>query len=102
MDNSDVIERTARELTEPYRSDIARSLASKVHAVIVLDQAGRHTTGKLRVPENRGLRLAGYGIKAALTPYPRLFGSKSPSRVSIPITPARPLTGLSQSFSAPD
>ena len=66
MDNSDVIERTAPELIEPYRSDIARSLASKVHAAIVLDQAGRHTTGKLRVPENRGLRLAGYGINGGL------------------------------------
>ena len=66
MDNSDVIERTAPELIEPYRSDIARSLASKVHAALVLDQAGRHTTGKLRVPENRGLRLAGYGINGGL------------------------------------
>ena len=32
----------------------------------MLDQAGRHTTGKLRVPENRGLRLAGYGINGGL------------------------------------
>src|SRR3954447_22008597 len=66
MDNSDVIERTAPELIEPYRSDIARSLASRVHAVIVHDQAGRDTTGKLCVPENRGLRLAGYGINGGL------------------------------------
>src|SRR3954449_2861619 len=32
--------------------EIARNLASKAHAVLGLDQAGWHTTGKLRLPDN--------------------------------------------------
>ena len=35
-----------------HRDEIARSPAPKAHAVIVLDQAGRHITGKLRLPQN--------------------------------------------------
>ena len=35
-----------------HLDEIAHSLAPKAHAVVVLDQAGWHTTGKLRVPEN--------------------------------------------------
>lgn len=38
-----------------HLDEIARSLAPKAHAVVVLDQAGWHTTGKLRVPENLSL-----------------------------------------------
>ena len=38
-----------------HRDEIARTLAPKAHAVVVLDQAGWHTTGKLRVPENLSL-----------------------------------------------
>ena len=35
-----------------HLDEIARTLAPKAHAIIVLDQAGWHTTGKLRLPEN--------------------------------------------------
>jgi transposase len=35
--------------------EIARNLAPKAHAVVMLDQAGWHTTGRLRVPENLSL-----------------------------------------------
>ena len=38
-----------------HLDEIARRLAPKAHAVLVLDQAGWHTTGKLRVPENLSL-----------------------------------------------
>lgn len=38
-----------------HLDEIARSLAPKAHAVVVLDQAGWHTTGKLRLPENLSL-----------------------------------------------
>src|SRR5689334_3609073 len=34
---------------------IARTLAPTAHALLMLDQAGWHTTGKLRVPENLSL-----------------------------------------------
>jgi transposase len=35
-----------------HLEEIARNPAPKAHAVLVLDQAGRHATGKLRVPQN--------------------------------------------------
>jgi DDE superfamily endonuclease len=35
-----------------HRDEIARNLAPKAHALVVLDQAGWHTTEKLRLPEN--------------------------------------------------
>jgi transposase len=38
-----------------HRDEIARNLAPKAHAVLVLDQASWHTTEKLRVPENLSL-----------------------------------------------
>jgi transposase len=34
---------------------IARRLAPKAHAILVLDQAGWHTMGRLRLPENLSL-----------------------------------------------
>ena len=43
------------EAMQHHLDEIARSLAPKAHAVIVLDQAGWHTTGKLRLPENLSL-----------------------------------------------
>src|SRR3954453_10682585 len=39
-----------------HLDEIARTLAPKAHAVLVLDQAGWHTTEKLRLPENLSLR----------------------------------------------
>ena len=38
-----------------HLDEIARNLAPKAHAIVVLDQAGRHTTNKLRVPESLSL-----------------------------------------------
>ena len=38
-----------------HLDEIARSLAPKAHAIIVLDQAGWHTTSKLRAPQNLSL-----------------------------------------------
>ena len=38
-----------------HLDEIARTLAPKAHAVVVLDQAGWHTTRKLRVPETLSL-----------------------------------------------
>jgi hypothetical protein len=35
--------------------EIARNLAPKAHVTVMLDQAGWHTTGRLRVPENLSL-----------------------------------------------
>ena len=43
------------EAMQHHLDEIARSLAPKAHAVIVLDQTGWHTTGKLRLPENLSL-----------------------------------------------
>jgi hypothetical protein len=43
------------EAMQHHLDEIARNLAPKAHAVIVLDQAGWHTTGKLRLPENLSL-----------------------------------------------
>jgi hypothetical protein len=38
-----------------HLDEIARNLAPKAHAVVVLDQAGWHTTDKLRLPETLSL-----------------------------------------------
>src|SRR3954462_2122693 len=38
-----------------HLDEIARTLAPKAHAVLVLDRAGWHTTEKLRLPENLSL-----------------------------------------------
>jgi transposase len=38
-----------------HLDEIARSLAPTAHAVVLLDQAGWHTAGKLRVPQNLSL-----------------------------------------------
>ena len=50
-----VMPRANTQAMQHHLEEIARSLAPKVHAVIVLDQAGWHTTGKLRLPENLSL-----------------------------------------------
>jgi transposase len=38
-----------------YLADFARHLAKDVHALLVMDQAGWHTTGQLRLPANVSL-----------------------------------------------
>jgi len=38
-----------------HLDEIARTLAPKAHAVVVLDQPGWHTTGNLRLPEHLSL-----------------------------------------------
>ena len=43
------------EAMQHHLDEIARSLAPKAHAVVVLDQAGWHPTGHLRLPENLSL-----------------------------------------------
>ena len=50
-----VMPRADTQAMQHHLDEIARRLAPKAHAVIVLDQAGWHTTGKLRVPENLSL-----------------------------------------------
>jgi hypothetical protein len=50
-----VMPRADTQAMQHHLDEIARSLAPKAHAVIVLDQAGWHTTGKLRLPENLSL-----------------------------------------------
>jgi transposase len=35
-----------------HLDEIARAVAAGAHAVVLLDQAGWHTTAKLRIPEN--------------------------------------------------
>jgi putative transposase len=35
-----------------HLEEISRLVASRAHAVILLDQAGWHTTGKLKIPNN--------------------------------------------------
>ena len=50
-----VMPRANTQAMQHHLDEIARSLAPKAHAVIVLDQAGWHTTGKLRLPHNLSL-----------------------------------------------
>ncbi len=40
------------EAMQMHLDEIAKYVARKSHAVILMDRAGWHTTGKLRVPEN--------------------------------------------------
>jgi hypothetical protein len=47
--------RADTEAMQHHLHEIARTLAPKAHAVVVLDQAGWHTTGKLRLPQNLSL-----------------------------------------------
>jgi transposase len=47
-----VMPRADTQAMQHHLEEIARNLAPKAHAVIVLDQAGWHTTGKLRLPGN--------------------------------------------------
>ena len=60
--------RADTEATQHHLDEIARHLAPKAHAVVVLDQASWHTTGKPRLPENLSL--------------PRLPPKSEPRRVS--------------------
>jgi transposase len=50
-----VMPRADTQAMQHHLEEIARNLAPKAHAVIVLDQAGWHTTGKLRLPGNLSL-----------------------------------------------
>ena len=50
-----VMPRADTPAMQHHLDEIARSLAPKAHAVVILDQAGWYTTGKLRVPENLSL-----------------------------------------------
>jgi transposase len=35
-----------------HLNEISRRVARKAHAAVLMDRAGRHTTGKLKVPKN--------------------------------------------------
>jgi hypothetical protein len=50
-----IMPRADTQAMQHHRDEIARNLAPKGHAIIVPDQAGWHTTGKLRLPENLSL-----------------------------------------------
>jgi hypothetical protein len=50
-----VMPRADTEAMQHQLDEIARNLAPKAHAVVVLDQAGWHTTGKLRMPDTVSL-----------------------------------------------
>ena len=50
-----VMPRADTHAMQHHLNEIARGLAPKAHAVLVLDQAGWHTTDKLRLPENLSL-----------------------------------------------
>lgn len=50
-----VMPRADTEAMQHHLDEIARNLAPKAHAVVLLDQAGWHTTGNLRVPEHLSL-----------------------------------------------
>jgi DDE superfamily endonuclease len=50
-----VMPRADTQAMQHHLDEIARTLAPKAHAVLVLDQAGWHTTDKLRLPENLSL-----------------------------------------------
>lgn len=50
-----VMPRADTQAMQHHLDEIARNLAPKAHAVLVLDQAGWHTTGKLRLPDNLSL-----------------------------------------------
>jgi hypothetical protein len=44
--------RADTEAMQVHLDEIARTIAAGAHAVVLLDQAGWHTTAKLRIPEN--------------------------------------------------
>jgi transposase len=46
-----------REVMEAYLENFSRHLRKDVHALLVLDGAGWHTSGRLRVPDNVTLQL---------------------------------------------
>jgi transposase len=50
-----VMPRADTQAMRHHLGEIARNLAPKGHAIIVLDPAGWHTTGKLRLPQNLSL-----------------------------------------------
>jgi hypothetical protein len=50
-----VMPRADTPAMQHHLDEIARNLAAKAHAVVVLDQAGWHTTDKLRLPDNLSL-----------------------------------------------
>ena len=50
-----VMPRADTQAMQHHLEEIARGLAPKAHAVVVLDQAGWHTTSKLRVPQTLSL-----------------------------------------------
>src|SRR3954449_5139958 len=50
-----VMPRADTQAMQHHLDEIARNLAPKAHAVLVLDQAGWHTTEKLRLPQNLSL-----------------------------------------------
>jgi transposase len=47
--------RADTQAMQHHLDEIARTLAPKAQAILVLDQAGWHTTEKLRLPENLSL-----------------------------------------------
>ncbi len=50
-----VMPRANTEAMQHQLDEIARCAAPGTHAIVVLDQAGWHTTGKLRLPDNVSL-----------------------------------------------
>lgn len=50
-----VMPRADTEAMQHQLDEIARCAAPGTHAIVVLDQAGWHTTGKLRLPDNLSL-----------------------------------------------
>ena len=50
-----VMPRANTEAMQHQLDEIARCVAPGAHAIVVLDQAAWHTTGKLRLPENLSL-----------------------------------------------
>jgi hypothetical protein len=47
-----VMPRADTEVMQVHLGEIARAIAPGAHAVVLLDQAGWHTTANLRLPEN--------------------------------------------------
>ena len=47
-----VMPRADSEAMQKHLEEIAREVAPGAHAIVILDQAGWHTTGKLKIPEN--------------------------------------------------
>src|SRR4051812_49834592 len=50
-----VMPRANTQAMQHHLDEIARNLAPKAHAILVLDQAGWHTTDKLRLPQSLSL-----------------------------------------------